>query len=79
MGLEMDRHDRLPTGAAGANSPEEREAAAAYVANHAQGDADRDLLMDILGLVTPIRTSVLAVGSLLLLALGHRLQTGGTR
>ena len=55
----------------------EQQDAAAYVAEHARDDADRDLLMDALGLVTPIRTMALAAGSLLLLALGHRIQIGG--
>lgn len=55
----------------------EQRDAAAYVADHARDDADRDLLMDILGLVTRTRTAALAVGSLLLLALGHHIQTGG--
>ncbi|MCX5407454.1 hypothetical protein OHA37_26775 [Streptomyces sp. NBC_00335] len=77
MGLEMDRHDRLMAGTAGHNSPEEREAAAAYVARRAEGDADRDFLMAALGLVSPARTVALAAASLLLLALGHRIQTGG--
>lgn len=57
----------------------EQRDAAAYVARQARDDADRDLLMDILGLATPIRTVALAVGSLLLLALRHRIQTGETR
>ncbi|MFZ3473154.1 hypothetical protein ACODT3_10530 [Streptomyces sp. 4.24] len=53
--------------------------ATAYVARRARDDADRDLLMDILGLATPARTVALAAGSLLLLALGHRINRGGTR
>jgi hypothetical protein len=57
----------------------EQRDAAAYVADHARDAADRDLLMDILGLATPIRTVALAATSLLLLALGHRIQTGGQR
>ncbi|MGW6703550.1 hypothetical protein ACWGDE_01470 [Streptomyces sp. NPDC054956] len=52
--------------------------AAAYVARNARDDADRDLLMAALGLVaTPAGAVAMAFTSLLLLALGHRIQTGG--
>jgi hypothetical protein len=77
MGLEMDRHDRLPLQSAEVNPAEQRDAAA-YVARHAQGDADRDLLMAALGLATPARTALLAIASTALIAAGWRLTRGGT-
>lgn len=50
---------------------EQREAAA-YVARRARDDADRDLLMDILGLVlTPAGAVALVFASASLFALGH--------
>lgn len=53
--------------------------AAAYVARRARDAADRDRLMDILGLVaTPIGAVALALASTVLIAAGRRIQTGGT-
>lgn len=49
-GLEIDRHDELPLVSTGTCTPEEREAAEAYVRRNARGDADRDLLLAALGL-----------------------------
>lgn len=77
MGLEMDRHDALPLHSVAPVSVEDQSAAAAYVARRARDDADRDLLMTVLGLATPTGTVLLAAGSLLLLALGRHIQTGG--
>ncbi|MFJ7269356.1 hypothetical protein ACIQV3_22390 [Streptomyces sp. NPDC099050] len=66
----------MPPQEAVAREAEQRDAAA-YVARRAQGDADRDLLMDILGLVvTRAGGTALAVTGLLLLALGHRISRG---
>lgn len=58
----------------------EQRDAAAYLARRAQDAADRDLLMDILGLVvTPAGGGALFLAGAFFLALGHRIQTGGHR
>lgn len=78
-GLEIDRHDELPLVSTGTCTPEEREAAEAYVRRNARDDTDRDLLLAALGLARhpAVFLTTLTVASTGLLALGWRLTHGG--
>lgn len=79
MGLEIDKHDELPLVTATTTTPEEAQAAAAYVARQARDEDDRDMLLAALGLTRhPVAfLTVLTATSTGLLAVGWALNRGG--